>query len=319
MAAAFPLPETGPRPPRFAVVTPCRNEETHIEATIQTIATQTVRPDLWVIVDDGSSDRTPALLEAAARAYPYIKVVRRPDRGMRKVGSGVVDAFYSGLEQVNLDEFQFICKLDADLELPPRYFERVLEEMTTHPRLGNFSGKVYLRLEDGRLVAERMGDENAVGAAKFYRVSCFRDIGGFVREVGWDGIDGHMCRLKGWNARSLDEEELRIVHRRMMGSSEVNVWHGRKRWGRTKWFQGSALYYVAAVALYRAVERPFVVGAAGILWGYLEAMLTGMPRFEHPGFRREIRRFERKALLFGKARAMARPEATDTTAAPRSP
>jgi glycosyltransferase involved in cell wall biosynthesis len=314
-ASEMTAPSAGSHP-RFALITPCRNEETHIEATISSIVGQTVVPDLWVIVDDGSSDRTPQILEAAAKAHPFIRVVRRADRGARKVGPGVIDAFYSGLELVNLDEFEFICKLDADLEFPPRYFERVLREMAANPRLGNFSGKVYLRLDDGRLVPERMGDENAIGAAKFYRVSCFKDIGGFVREVGWDGIDGHMCRLKGWNARSVDDEELRIVHRRMMGSSEVNIWNGRKRWGRTKWFQGSALYYVAAVALYRAVERPFVIGGVGILWGYVEAMLRGMPRFDHPGFREELRRFERTALIFGKEKAMATTEANHPAPAP---
>ena len=207
---------------------------------------------------------------------------------------------------MNLDDFDYVCKLDADLELPPRYFERVMEEMERNPRLGNFSGKSHLRLDSGRLELERMGDENAIGAAKFYRVACFRDIGGFVRQVSWDGIDGHMCRMRGWMAQSANEPDLRIVHLRQMGSSHVSIWQGRMRWGRGKYFMGSAWYFVLAVAAYRMLERPLIVGGVGILWGYFKAMLSGATRFEDRAFRRHLRRYERQSLISGKRKTMER-------------
>lgn len=289
---------------RYAIVTPCRDEADHIRETIRTVVVQEPPPAKWVIVDDGSTDETPRLLREAAEQYDFIEIVTRGDRGDRAVGGGVIDAVYAGLEAIDIDEFDYVCKLDADLELPRGYFERMIEEMEGNPSLGNFSGKVYLKLDDGRLVYERMGDENAIGAAKFYRVTCFRDIGGFVRHVGWDGIDGHMCRLKGWMARSVDEPEIRIVHRRLMGSSHRSVWHGRVRWGRLKWYQGSALYYILAVTGYRMFERPFIVGGVGIFWGYLRSAMTRAPRFEYPGFRPTLRRFERLSLFRGKSKAI---------------
>lgn len=290
--------------PRYVVITPCRNEEAHIGETIRTVVEQSCPPSLWVIVDDGSSDGTPEIIQNAARQHGFIRVVQRHDRGHRSVGSGVVQAFYAGLEDIDLNEFSYLCKLDGDLELPPLYFERMISEMESDPRLGNFSGKVYLRLPNGRLVYERMGDENAIGAAKFYRRQCFQEIGGFISHPGWDGIDGHMCRMRGWIARSRNDPDLRIVHRRLMGSSTGSIWSGRKRWGALKWYQGSALYYVLAVFLYRIVERPFVVGALGILVGYLGAMLRGDPQLEAPEFRKTLRDFERRSLLQGKAAAI---------------
>lgn len=291
--------------PRFVIVTPCRDEEDHIEATIGTMVAQTVRPTLWIVVDDGSTDRTPEILAEAAVAHEFIRVVRRDDRGRRKVGPGVIEAFYAGLESAgDLDRFDFVGKFDADLELPPRYFEHVIEAMRDEPLLGNFSGKVQIRLPDGSVVDERMGDENAIGAAKFYRVPCFRQIGGFVREVSWDGIDGHMCRLHGWIAKSTDRPELKIVHRRLMGSSEGGIWTGRKRWGRGKYFMGSSLLYVLGVAGYRVFERPFIIGGIGILTGYLHAMLSGGKRIEDAAFRRHLRRYEFRSLIRGKRRTM---------------
>lgn len=295
---------TPSHPRDYVVITPCRNEEAHIESTIATMVAQTVSPTRWLIVDDGSTDRTPEILAAAAAEHDYIRVTTRKDRGSRAVGPGVIEAFYSGLEDLDISEYSYISKVDADLELPPRYFERVMEEMDREPRLGNMSGKVYLRDDDGTLVPERMGDENAIGAAKFYRRSCFEEIGGFVKNVGWDGIDGHMCRLLGWTARSVDTPELRIIHRRLMGSSQNSIWEGRKRWGRLKWYQGSAPWYIGAVFAYRLVERPYVVGSVGILTGYLESLVKNAPRYEYPGYREALRRFELLSLTRGKAAAI---------------
>jgi hypothetical protein len=180
-----------------------------------------------------------------------------------------------------------------------------MEHFEQDPWLGTLSGKLYLRVND-RQVVERTGDENSVGPAKFYRTQCFQDIGGFVREVCWDGIDGHFCRMRGWIARSVDEPDLRIVHLRQMGSSHVDIWTGRTRWGRGKHFMGSTPYYVAAVSLYRMAERPFVLGGLGILWGYLKATLEGGKRMTDADYLAYVKRYERDALIFGKRRAAAR-------------
>lgn len=289
---------------RYVLITPCRNEESHVEATIRTIVGQSVPPTRWIIVDDGSTDRTPQILADAAAEHAFIKVVTRTNRGARSVGPGVIAAFYAGLERLDVEEFDYIGKVDADLEFPAEYFERVMREMEADPKLGNMSGKVYLRLDDGRLVPERMGDENAIGAAKFYRKACFEQVGGFVQHVGWDGIDGHMCRLMGWIARSEDREDLRIIHRRLMGSSQNSVWEGRKRWGRLKYYMGSAPWYMSAIFAYRLAERPYVVGSVAILLGYLEELARQGPRYEYPGFRDALRRFEWLSLTRGKRAAI---------------
>jgi biofilm PGA synthesis N-glycosyltransferase PgaC len=288
---------------RYVLISPCRDEARFLPVTIASVASQTVLPTRWVIVDDGSSDATPSILSEAARRYPYIELVRREDRGERSVGPGVIDAFYAGLERIDLDECDFLSKLDTDLEIPRRYFEAVLARFEAEPRLGTFSGKLYLRADDGRLRPEPTGDDNAVGPAKFYRVDCFREIGGFVREVCWDGIDGHMCRMEGWIARSEDGPDLQLIHLRQMGSSHEGIWTGRKRWGMGKWFMGSAWYYMLAVAMYRMGERPYLIGGLGILMGYLEAALKGVKRFESREFRRHLRRYEARVLLYGRRRA----------------
>ena len=291
---------------RYAVITPCRNEAEYLQQTIDTMAAQSVLPTVWIIVDDGSTDETPAILERAMKAYPFIRVVHRTDRGKRAVGPGVIEAFYDGLATIDLDEYEYVCKLDGDLLLPSRYFEILMERMEADPLLGNLSGKTYIRTKNNHLVSERMGDENAIGPTKFYRVACFKSIGGFVHQISWDGIDGHMCRLKGWIASSVDEDGLRVEHLRPQGSSDRSIWVGRMRWGRGKYFMGSSLLYVFAVSVYRAFEYPILVGGVGIFTGYIAALLKRYTRYDNKKYHRFFRRYEFESLFRGKRKTLDR-------------
>ncbi len=284
-------------------MSPCRDEADYLQTTIDSIARQTTLPAKWVIVDDGSTDSTPSILAAATEKYSFITVIRREDRGERSVGPGVIDAFYAGLDSIDLADYDYVCKLDVDLELPERYFETLIEYFENDPWLGTLSGKLFVRYGN-KLVEERCGDENSVGPAKFYRVDCFKEINGFVRAVCWDGIDGHMCRLRGWKAMSKNDKNLQIIHLRRMGSSYKGIWTGRLRWGRGKYFMGSRWYYMVAVSIYRLFERPYVVNGVGILVGYFQALIRGEQRFEDKNYLPFFRKYELESLIFGKRRTM---------------
>lgn len=302
-AAEHGVRASPPRGRRYLLVTPCRNEADHLRTTLDTTLAQSVLPSRWVIVDDGSTDETPRILAEYAAKHDLIRVITRADRGARAVGPGVIEAFYEGLATVSLDDYDYVCKYDADLQMPPRYFERAMERMEAEPHLGNVSGKMQERQPDGSLVTFFMGDENAIGAIKFYRMECFRQIGGFVRELAWDGIDGHLCRMHGWVAMSIDDPELRFVHLRPMGSSQDDIIVGRRRWGRGKYFMGSAWYYVLAASVFRMKDRPVVTGGANIFWGYLKTAWEGGRRYDNPRYRQHVRHFELMQLVLGKGRA----------------
>lgn len=290
---------------RYVIVSPARDEAQFAERTLRSIAEQTRPPDLWIVVDDGSTDATPRILEEWRRRLSYLRIVRlEPGKG-RAVGPGVVKAFYAGLDTVDLGEFDFLCKLDLDLDLPPRYFEIMLERMAAEPRLGTCSGKAYFPAADGSLVSERIGDEMSLGMVKFYRTSCFRQIGGFVREVMWDGIDCHRCRMLGWIACSWDEPEIRFTHLRPMGSSQVSIWEGRKRHGFGQYFMGTSLPYMTASAIYRMTRSPFLIGGFAMWWGFVRSMLARKPRLEDPAFRKFLRCCQWSMLLRGKRSAIA--------------
>ncbi len=297
--------------PRYVLIAPCRDEAKLMRRTLDSVAAQTVPPTLFVVVDDGSTDLTPKILEEYQKTLPYLKVVRRADRGRRSVGPGVIEAFYVGLETVDLGDFDYVCKIDLDLDLPNGYFEGLIARMEATPRLGTTSGKPYFHHpRTGALVPEVCGDEMSVGMTKFYRSACFREIGGFVREVMWDGIDCHRCRMLGWIAESVDDEALRFLHLRPMGSSQKGIWTGRVRSGYGQYFMGTSPLYLTASAVYRLPEHPVLYGSAAMLWGYFKSAAQGVARYDDVAFRRFLRRYQWECLWRGKREATRRTNET---------
>lgn len=288
----------------YLLISPCRDEAQYMRQTLDTVVAQSVLPARWIIVDDGSTDATPQILAEYAAKHPWITVVTRQNRGHRAVGPGVIDAFYAGYETITPAEYEFVCKLDLDLRLPPRYFEILMQRMHANPRIATCSGKAYVE-EGGRLVNEGHGDETSLGMTKFYRVKAFTAMGGFVREVMWDGIDCHRCRMMGLMACSWDEPELRFVHLRPMGSSQQSIYTGRMRHGYGQYFMGTGFLYILASAIKKIPEKPYVLGAMYMLWGWLKSASQGKPRYSDLEFRQFLQTYQWRALLVGKRRAVA--------------
>ena len=161
------------------VITPCQDEASYIGEAIRAMAAQSLKPACWVIVDDGSTDKTLSIVERAMQDLDWLRLhkMTRPGGG-RILGAAVIRAFYAGLDQVDWTKYDYICKLDADISLPEQYFEMMLQKMEADPRLGTCSGKAYYRTSAGYRVSEKVGDEMSLGAVKFYRRQCFQQIGG---------------------------------------------------------------------------------------------------------------------------------------------
>ena len=297
-----------PEPRTYVLISPCRNEADYMRRTLDSVVAQSLQPTLWVIVDDGSTDETPQILADYAAKHDWIRIVQKPDRGHRAVGPGVVEAFYVGYQSIDPADFTYSCKLDLDLDLPPRYFETLIERMEADPRIGTCSGKPYIR-QNGTLVSERRGDEMSVGMTKFYRRTCFEDIGGYVHEVMWDAIDCHKARQRGWKAVSWDHPDLNFEHLRPMGSSQTSIWTGKRRHGFGQYFMGSDLFFYAATCVFRMAEKPYVLGGLAMMQGYLAAWTRGDRQLDDPELRAFIRAYQRQALFKGKSRAVAEIEA----------
>jgi len=185
-----------------------------------------------------------------------------------------------------------------------------MQRMESNPRIGTTSGKPwFVHPQSGALVPEVCGDEMSVGMTKFYRVACFEETGGFLRQVMWDGIDCHRARMLGWIAESVDLEPIRFVHLRPQGASEKGIWTGRLRAGFGQYFMGTSPLYYLAVAIYRVPAHPMLIGSVAMLWGYLRSWLKGLPRYDDLEFRGFVRSYQHACLRFGTRAATARVSA----------
>jgi len=288
----------------YLLISPCRNEADFMRTTLDSVVNQSKLPTLWVIVDDGSTDDTPVILKEYADKYDFITILTRENRGHRSVGPGVIEAFYYGYDTVDVDQFDFICKFDLDLDLPLKYFEILIQRMNDNPRIGTCSGKAYFKdKQTAKLISEKCGNEMSVGMTKFYRRSCFQEIGGFVRQVMWDGIDCHRCRQLGWIAISWDEPDLQFIHLRPMGSSQQSIFTGRMRHGFGQYFMGTGVIYMLASSVFRMIHPPYFIGGMAMFWGYIKSYFTQAPRFEDKKLRQFINQYQWACLLKGKAKA----------------
>ncbi len=278
---------------RYVIVTPVRDEEEHLEATIASVLSQTMRPVEWVIVDDGSTDRTGEIIDLHAAQSPWIRAVHRTNRGFRKAGGGVMEAFYDGYNGLTCADWEFIVKLDGDLSFSPEYFEKCFEQFRERPSLGIGGGEIYHEL-DGRLKLESHPKFHVRGATKIYRRACWEAIGGLWRASGWDTIDEVKANMLGWNTETF--EDLRLIHHRLTGSAD-GLLRDRVKYGLVCFTCGYHPLFVLARCLYRLVRKPYIIGSLAMLFGFLKGYFTHMPRVNDKSLIRYVRTQQLRRLF----------------------
>jgi len=282
--------------PRFIVITPARNEAATLQFTIDSMAGQSALPHRWVIVNDGSTDATGEIIDAAARAHSWIVAVHRPDRGFRQQGGGVVETFNDGFRAVAAEPWDFLVKFDADLSFDPDYFARCLLKFIEDPQLG-IGGGMIVCPADGHYVCESPGDPafHVRGATKIYSRSCWEAIGGLVQAAGWDTIDELKANMLGFSTRTFNDIPLR--HHRETGSVD-GAWRDSVKNGNGSYITGYHPLFMMAKCVKRLTQRPYGVRAVGLGWGYLRGYLKGESRLADPELIGYIRRQQMNKLMF---------------------
>jgi biofilm PGA synthesis N-glycosyltransferase PgaC len=260
--------------PRYVIVTPVRDEEKYVESTIESVLRQTVKPVEWMLIDDGSSDRTGMILDRYAAEYPWLRVLHRANRGFRKAGGGVMEAFHDGYNRLQIADWDFLVKLDGDLSFDPDYFEKCFDYFERDPKLGIGGGEIHHDI-GGTMRVEGNPRFHVRGATKIYKRACWEGIGGLWPAPGWDTIDEVKANMLGWNTYSFPD--LLLHHHRFTGSEE-GLFRDRVKHGVACYVSGYHPLYVLASCVHRLPQKPYVMGSVGIMYGFLKAYLTRPPR-----------------------------------------
>lgn len=280
---------------KYILITPAHNEERFITKTLDSMVTQTLLPERWIIVDDGSTDRTAQIVEGYASRYPWIELVRRPARIDRSF-AGKVHAFKTGLERVASLPFEIVGNLDADLSFDRDYLEFLIGKFVEDPALG-VAGTPFT--EDGDYDSARdsfEGENHVAGGCQLFRRQCFEEVGGYVpnRAGGVDWIAVTTARMRGWRTRSFPEK--RFHHYRCLGTAGRSGMSASFSYGEKDYYLGGSPIWQLFRVSYRMTKRPVVIQGLALLAGYCWAALRRTQRAVTPELMRFHRREQMKKL-----------------------
>jgi glycosyltransferase involved in cell wall biosynthesis len=275
---------------KYILITPARNEEKLIEGTIRSVIAQTSLPERWVIVDDGSTDRTAEIVESYAERYPWIALVRQPKRLDRNFAAKAY-AIHAGLERVRPLQFEVVGNLDADISFEPDYLAFLIQKFSDDPELG-VAGTPYTE-ERYDSTRDSFEGENFVSGCQLFRYRCFQEIGGYVpnRAGGVDWIAVMTARMKGWKVRSFPEK--RFHHHRPAGTAERGILSAFFASGEKDYYLGGSPVWQLCRVGYRMTKQPVLSGGLALLFGYCWAAIRRMERPITP----ELMRFHRREQM----------------------
>jgi glycosyltransferase involved in cell wall biosynthesis len=280
--------------PPYVLVTPAKNEEATIAVTIASVVNQVVRPAEWVIVSDGSTDRTDEIVRAAALSHPWICLLPLPPRRQRSFAA-VVQATEAGVRALTLASYSYIGLLDSDVRFQPDYFQKVLETFEASPQLGLAGGVVIdLGSPRDRLPRNR---QDVPGAVQFFRRRCFEALNGLlaIPEGGWDGLTCARARMLGFETRLLTE--LVVDHLKPRNISEGGVLRRYWQMGVRDYAVGYHPLFESAKCLARLFDSPAFVGSSARWIGYCRAAFQRRERLVPPDLLRFLRAEQKQRLL----------------------
>ena len=274
---------------KYILITPAHNEERFIRKTLDSMVAQRLLPERWIIVDDGSTDRTADIVEDYLSRHPWIELFRRPQR-MDRSFAGKVHAFNTGLERVQSLQFEVVGNLDADLSFGPDYLEFLMGKFSEDPKLG-VAGTPFR--EDGYDSARDSfeGENHVAGGCQLFRRQCFQDVGGYIpnRAGGIDWIAVTTARMKGWKTRSFPEK--RFHHYRTLGTAGRSTMAASFSYGEKDYYLGGSPVWQLFRVAYRTAKQP--VDGLALFAGYSWAALRRMKR----PVSRDLMRFHRREQM----------------------
>ena len=284
---------------KYILITSARNEEKFIEGTIQSVVAQTLLPERWVIVDDGSTDRTAEMVERYAKSHPWIELVRRPQRQDRNFAAKA-HAVNAALERVRSLRFEVIGNLDADVSFEPGYMAFVMEKFSADPELG-VAGTPFTEEGYDSTKNSFEGENYVAGPCQLFRYRCWQEIGGYVpnRAGGVDWIAVMTARMRGWKVRSFSEK--RFHHHRSMGTAEKGKLAALFAYGQKDYYLGGSPIWQIFRIGFQMTKKPVIRGGLALMCGYGWAALRRMERAVSPELMRFHRREQMKKLraVFG--------------------
>jgi len=276
------------------IITPACNEEKHLPDLINSMINQSFLPKEWIIVDDGSIDNTSNVIQQSCIKYPWIKYLRKEKVGIRSPGKSVIDTFYFGFSNRTLIEYDIIVKLDADLILPKNYLEVILFEFSNKSKIG-ICGGICVVESNGKYITENETNLDHVrGAIKAYKKECLLEIGGLLKNMGWDTVDEHHARFKGWHVSVLSN--LKVIHQRST-HQEYGFLNAAFKNGKMLYSIRMDVFLVIGNCIKKMFKYPYGLLGLFMFMGYMVSFLSRNKYIVNKDLGQFIRNYRYKKIL----------------------
>lgn len=263
---------------RYVALTSGRNEERFIRQTVEGVLSQRPAPEAYVVVDDGSVDKTVEILSE----YPEVTALRLDNPRHSTRGVNLAWALNAGVKRATelIPDWEYLLKVDADSVLPPDYFNRLLRRFEENPKLGVTSGTPY---------DEKVWRGRASDGAKIYRRACWDSIKHFVPCNAFDTLALLQAKRYGWVVESFPE--IKYTQLRTWRRGSLNRWILS---GRSRYYMGFPTWHTFLVALVYLVDRPWILGSTSMFLAHLVTALGGLKK----PFPAEYYEFARKYAMW---------------------
>jgi len=173
---------------KFLIVIPAHNEQDNLPFTLDSLQQQSFKDFKVVIVNDGSTDQTSEVIRKYTDSDSRFDTVNL-EKSAHQPGSKVVSAFKNGLKTQNKNDFDIICKFDADIILNENYLSEIEKAFANNPKYGLVGGLLYVEKDEKWVYEGNSNKHHVRGPMKAYRKECFEAMGGLRETLGWDNID----------------------------------------------------------------------------------------------------------------------------------
>ena len=271
----------------YLLITPVKNEEESLNRVADSVIKQTIKPELWIIVDDGSTDKTPLIIKELVNKCTWIKVITL-QQGARDITYHYSYVCKQGFDFAlkysanNNIDYEYIALLDADTLLVENYFEHIILKFEEDSNLGIASGSICYN-HTCKLEIETSSENLPRGTGRMWRRKCFFDTGGYIIEPSPDSISNVKALKRGWKIRRF--KDIMSIQTRYTSSAE-GLWNGYKIKGNVSYYLNKHPLLIILNTSYFLIKTPYYIGVA-YLFGYLESLFKRKIKIED----KEIREY----------------------------
>jgi len=279
----------------YLLITSAYNEEKYIKGVLDSVISQTCLPVQWIIVSDGSTDKTDEIIRTYSAKYPFITYIRycNPDvyvSNLGRISKRVVACIQESCKHISTNDYQFIGILDADVTLEPETFEKLLMEFSRREILGLAGGFIF-NVSNNKEWPYFTNRKQVGGPLQLFRRKCWDEIGGLYPGGHHDYFAVLKCKMTGWEVESFPY--LRIEHHKHASVDGRSQIEAKFHLGQMDYVCGELFVYALLRALLQFSKKPYIIGSFLRIAGFIHAFITGAPQ-QIPG---ELKGFHRKEQL----------------------